>query len=319
MTDVSGIGPEVLDRLGDALGDGRLTVLDARPVATASTHPLYRLTVTREDGRCDTLVAKHAQKRPGRTLDREELVYRRVLAGRRFGAPLLHASLSVGPAGDSWLFLEDVGGQRLDWCGEPAWVATFRALAHLHAPYYAREQDLAALGCLIEHDADFYGGLATAAGASLARHGTAAELARLESLRNRWLGGTVSELTAQPSTLVHGCMYAQNVHVQPGLRVRLVDWETAAIGVPAWDLTRLFAGWGSMKPQLLGEYTSELTRQGQEIDRRALARSVLHCDVLRSLRLLYWWKEPCREPGYVDRLLDQMERIWRRLAGQRHG
>lgn len=233
----------------------RPTSLDVVPLALASTHPVYRLLLTLDDGSTLTLVAKHARPLDGRA--REALVYERLLADRGLGAPLLYAAAPDPVSGGTWLLLEDVGGHRQDWCGMRAWTAGFRTLAGLHGAYHGRQDELLALGCLVEHDAEFYRAVAQSAAASLAE---------------------------QPRTLVHGCMYAQHMHLQPGTRIRIVDWETAALGLPAWDLTRLLA----------------------------------HCDVLRHLRTLAWWKEPCTDPAHVTDLLDRIERSWGRLGGS-HG
>lgn len=293
-----------------------VTELVVTPSLDASTHPIYRLELGFHDGRRESLIVKCSQPLPDRSADREESVYRSLLAERAFGAPLLYASCAAGESGGTWLFLEDVGRHRLDRCGRRGWTAAFRALARLHAAFDGRERELADVGCLTDHDADFYRAQTTAAMASVSVHGTTAAATRLQRMCGWWLASTVAELTAQPRTLVHGNMYAPSVHVQPGLRVRILDWETAAIGVPAWDLSRLLAGWGSAKPGLVAEYAAEFARQvGAPPDRGALGRTLALCDILRSLRTLHWWKAPCADPAYVDGLLDHMERSWRGLGG----
>jgi hypothetical protein len=74
--------------------------------------------------------------------------------------------------------------------------------------------------------------------------------------------------TLEPSCLVHGDLKWDNC-LFDGLRVRVIDWETAAIGDPAWDI----AG-------ILQEYeTYHLIQPGAvqapEVDQRALIRTYL--------------------------------------------
>ncbi len=317
VADLASVCGDVLTPALRAHHGRRPTSLDVVPLALASTHPVYRLLLTLDDGSTLTLVAKHARPLDGRA--REALVYERLLADRGFGAPLLYAATPDPVSGGTWLLLEDVGGHRLDWCGMRAWTAGLRTLAGLHGAHDGRQDELRSLGCLVDHDAEFYRAVAQSAAASLAEHGTTTAYARLSSLCDRWLDPVVAELTEQPRTLVHGCMYAQHMHLQPGTRIRIVDWETAALGLPAWDLTRLLAGWGTLKPDLLAVYAAELARQtGRPPDTRRLDRMLAHCDVLRHLRTLAWWKDPCTDPAHVTDLLDRIERSWGRL-GVRHG
>src|SRR5262249_61074587 len=58
----------------------------------------------------------------------------------------------------------------------------------------------------------------------------------------------VDHLVRQPRTLVHGDVFPHNIVLQPGPRIRPIDWEAAAVGLAAWDLARLLDGWGKDRP-----------------------------------------------------------------------
>lgn len=303
----------------------RIAATQERPLGTTSTHPISRLTVTLTDGVRLRVVFKRLAARPDRRPGREVLVYRRLLAGGNLDAPVLYASQLNPDPNRCWLFLEDVGRWRLDWWGRDGWELAVRWMARMHAQYTGREEELEALGCLEDHGADHYREMAGAARTSLALRGSPETLDRLDALTDRWLTASVPDLTAAPRTLVHASMQGNNVIVQPGRgqarRVRPLDWETAAIGVAAVDVDKLLSGWGPVKPCLLDAYAQEYDRHADvPLDRVALDRALTHCEILRALRTLFWWKEPCGDPHGLDLLLDGMESAWHRLTrGRRHG
>jgi thiamine kinase-like enzyme len=109
----------------------------------------------------------------------------------------------------------------------------------------------------------------------------------------------------------------KNLVVQPGPRVRPVDWESAAVGLGAWDLTRLIDGWGPEKPQFVRTYLEELERQLQrQADRGAFKETLARCEVLNVLWHLRWSVEACREPTFVAESLEELEALGRRLEGE---
>ena len=83
---------------------------------TFGTHPIYRLHLTLDSGERLALIFKWLRPQQDEDPRREVLVYRRLLAGRRFDAPVVYASLCDEAQGRYWLFFEDVGGLRLEWC-----------------------------------------------------------------------------------------------------------------------------------------------------------------------------------------------------------
>jgi thiamine kinase-like enzyme len=135
----------------------------------------------------------------------------------------------------------------------------------------------------------------------------------------------VSHLVSQPRTLVHGDIFAQNLIIQAGgqsrtdfksvPRIRAIDWESAAIGLGAWDLAKLLDGWGSMKATFLAAYLAEFERHvARPLDREGFQRLFGHCEILNSLWHLRWSVETCQDAAVVEELLLDMETRWQRLV-----
>jgi thiamine kinase-like enzyme len=96
--------------------------------------------------------------------------------------------------------------------------------------------------------------------------------------------------------------------VQPGPRIRPIDWDYASIGVAGWDMVHLIAGWGPEKPRWVDIYLDEFVQHASiPVDRRAFERTLAHCEIMRVLQVLYWWEGPYEKLGFVDGLLDEME------------
>jgi Phosphotransferase enzyme family len=292
----------------------RIRTLDSRPLDFQSTYPIDRLRVTLDSGRRLRVIFKRLHPgAEGKGDRREVLIYRRLLAGQRFGAPALYASVYDPEQGRYWLFLEDLGDQTLD--GDPEHCrAAACCLAELHATYWGREAQLRALDCLNEHGPEYYHMLARHARRNLEWAGANRALARFDALMARF-PALVAFLTAQPRTLVHGDIFASNFIIQPGPRVRPVDWEGAAIGLAAWDLARLLDGWGSDKPAFVQAYLAELGRYtpvppGLTVFRETFRR----CAVLNVLWHLGWEAEACRDAAFVDSSLTDLETVWHGTA-----
>lgn len=292
----------------------RVVAMDGKPLGTFSSHPISRLQVTMDDGYRLPVIFKRLCPATGKDPRREADCYRRILSDGWCGAPRLYASLSDAAEQRYWLFLEDVGSWRLDWCGSRDWEPAFRFLARMHARYLGEERSLADLDCLVEHGRGFYQDLARSARESLCRHGHAGTLQRFDLLVARWLDVSISFLAERPQTFLHGDLSCHNVMVQRPLRpenVRPIDWEWAAIGVPGWDVAKLLAGWGTKKTQFLEMYMSEFDRHAASpLDRATFVREVAHCQAMHKLWYLRWWIEPCRRPTFVWHLLDRLARGW---------
>jgi len=274
-----------------------------------STHPISRMHLRLASGEQLTVIFKRLQPRPDRDVRRRILIHRRLLADKRLDAPTVYASVCDEAQGRYWLFLEDVGEyNKLSWCGIDAWLATFRHLGKMHAAYHGREEELRALGCLGEHRPAFYRFFARTARAVLQRHAGQRRLARFEGMMGRWFEASVAHLVRQPKTLVHGDCYEGNFMVQPGPRIRPIDWDSAAIGVAGWDVAQLAAGWGPERPDLVRVYLDEFAQHATvPLDRRAFDRTLAHSEIMRVLQVLYWWEGPYDDLEFVDILLEAME------------
>jgi aminoglycoside/choline kinase family phosphotransferase len=283
------------------------------------THPIYRLHLTLDGGQGLALIFKWLQPQQDEDVRREVLVYRRLLAGGRFDAPTLYASLCDAARGLYWLFFEDVGGLRLEWCEVDDWPAAFRWVARMHAEYYGREEELRVLGYLGEHSRPFYRFLARGAREMLQWLDAQRRLARLERLMGRWFDVSVEHLDRQPRTVLHGDLECRNLMVQPGPKIRPIDWGYAAIGVAGWDVAKLIAGWDPEKQRhFLGVYLDEFALHASVVlDRRAFERTLAHCQIMRTLQILYWWRGPYENLAFVDGVLEEMESACRYLDSER--
>jgi hypothetical protein len=292
----------------------RIIRLQRRPLTTSS-HAIERLRVTLASGEVLRVVFKRLQ--PGEKLygnEREVLIYRRLLDGERFGAPALYASVNDERERRYWLFLEDVGSSTLDEGDVEEWLAAARWLAGMHGAYHGREDDLRAPGCLMEHGPAFYRLVAQTARRNLQLAGAAEALVRFDSVMRRY-DSLVNYLVGESRTLVHGDIFAENLIVQPGVRIRAVDWESAAIGLGAWDLAKLIDGWGSMKPTFLAAYLAEFERHvARPLDREGFQRLFEHCEILNALWHLRWSVQACQDASVVENLLVEMEARWQRLG-----
>ncbi len=288
----------------------RITGIAREPLYSFSTHPIYRLRVMLASGEQLSVIFKSLRPAPNRYVRREVLLFERLLGNARFGAPLLYASLCDTEHGCYWLFVEDVGDWKLKYCDVDEWTAAFRWMADMHAAYYGREEELRALDCLGEHDAAFYHGLAAAVRHNLQHLGTPPAAVRFDRLM-RQLNSVIGYLVSRPRTLVHGDLWCDNIAVGPAARIRPVDWEWAAIGLPAWDLSKLLMGWGSEKARFAEAYLEEFERRSDVfLDRGEFQRVLAYCKALQLLWCLRWWSRGCENPEFVDGLLGKIERLW---------
>jgi len=274
-----------------------------------STHPIYRLRITLNKGQNKSVIFK--QLRQDVRQGREVLLYQKLLAGQRFGAPQLYAGLCDRTTQRYWLFLEDVGEWKLEYYEIAEWLVAFRWLAQLHATYYDRVTELRSLDCLGEHNVKFYYYLLQTARESLKKKADVHLLTRFDRLTVRF-DELVAFLICQPQTLLHGDVSCHNIIVQPDVGIRPIDWEWASIGIAAWDVVRLLSGWGKHKPYLLKAYLDELT-QYIAIDRQTFNQTLAYCDILKTLWYLRWWIKPFQKPTFVENALDKVENLWHEL------
>ena len=295
----------------------RLAAVECEPLDTSS-HPIDRLRLTLASGERLPVVFKRLQ--PGEDLygnEREVLVYRRLLCGRLLGAPALYASVYDPARGRYWLFLEDLGRSTLaegDW---DEWLAAVRWLGEMHGTYAGREDELRGLGCLMEHGPAYYHKVAETAQRNLDLADDRRALARFGALMERF-DPLVAYLARQPRTLVHGDLFAENLVVGPGGRVRAIDWESAAVGLGAWELARLLDGWGRHKAAFVSAYLAEFERHAAvPPEPQTFAALFARCEILTALWHLRWSAQACRNAAFVDDHLSKMETVWDRLARER--
>ena len=290
-----------------------IACLKRRPLESASTHAIDRLGVSLASGREFDVIFKRLYPMPEpKGGAREVLIYQRLLRGRRFGAPALYGSLYDEKGGRYWLFLEDVGECTLQHAEVADWTAAVRWLARMHRAYHERAAELRALGCLNEHGPEYYLGVARHARANLCQ-AAPKFIKRFDALMKRY-DATVLYLAAQPRTLVHGDIFPQNLSVQRRRRIRPVDWESAAIGLGAWDLARLLDGWGEDKPTYLRAYLKEFTAGiASPFERHTFQLAFMHCELVNVLVHFAWSAENLSAHSTVKGLIDQLEMIWQQM------
>ena len=274
-----------------------------------STHPIYRLRLTLDRGERLALIFKRLKPQQDEDVRREVLIYRRLLADGHFGAPEVYASHCDEAKGRYWLFFEEVDGSRLEWCGVENWPAGFRWAARMHAEHYGQEGNLRALNCLGEHDLPYYRFLARGAREMLTWLDASRRISRFERLMARSFDPSLEHLARQPRTLLHGDLGCHNLMVQPGPRIRPIDWGHAAIGVAGWDVAKLIAGWDlEQGSRFIEAYLDEFALHAPAaLDRRAFELTLAHCQFMRTLQILNWWEGPYENLTFVDAVLDEME------------
>ncbi|HLJ57983.1 MAG TPA: phosphotransferase [Chthonomonadaceae bacterium] len=305
--------------LASALGRPAAVKSVQRRRMDASTHGIERWQVTLDDGEPVRLLFKDLQPDIAREPDvlpernpREALIYQRLLAGRRFGAPAVYASVYDEARQRYWLFLEDLGADTLEHGSMEAWLAAARLLAEVAGVYANRDAELRELRCLGEHDADFYRRHVATARLALSCAGREALLARFDALAQPF-AGIANWLVRQPRTLVHGDVFPSNVILQAGPRVRLIDWEWAAIGTAGWDIARLLCGWETHRSRLLAAYSDQFERHsGGPLDATALANTVACCGAVHAVRFVSLAAD--EGAAGVPEALDAVERALREAS-----
>lgn len=225
-----------------------------RPFEYRTSFPIEALDVTLPDGTelrmlfkqlgWDTLDGLTRAAKPEFLHDplREPTVYSSLLEHAQLGTPRFFGSVPER----SWLFVELVDGVELYQVGDLGlWQETARWLARMHERFAPDVDRHRAAGRLLDYDHAYYRrwidrarGFADAYEDATERQQTLAWLAeRYDS--------AIEELTALPTTVIHGELYASNVLVDArgnAPRICPVDWELAAVGPGLVDLAALVSG-----------------------------------------------------------------------------
>jgi hypothetical protein len=216
------------------------------PDPYASSFPLERLEIVSGDESL-SLVWKDltpAALLPGARLARgrvasdpaSELRAYDLLAACELGTPRRVGAHRDGQR--AWLFLEAVGGTRLDEVGEvEAWERVARWLPRAHR----------ALAAAAGPDPSWPPAWRPPPG-----EGLPGDLAGP-------VAAAAARVAALPATVIHGELYPANVLIAPGARVCVVDWETISRGPALLDLATLTAGqWDEPGESLAEAYRAAL-------------------------------------------------------------
>lgn len=187
----------------------------------------------------------YGKRCPRSSLELERRIYEEILPHLPVSSPHYYG-FHQEPDGVGWLFMEDVGGHRLEVHDPVQRAAAARWLGELHRS----GAGLAAAASLPDAGPDRYLAHLRIARERIHRHagnpGLTAEhhvlLGRIvdqfETVEPRW-AAVERACSVLPVTLVHGDFRPKNVRVrfESGAPVlRPIDWEMAGWGVPAVDL-----------------------------------------------------------------------------------
>lgn len=299
--------------LESALADQLGTPLAAtwwRPLETTSTQPIWEVRAHLVSGGALELVCKRLEEgQRGKDGRREAALYETLLAGGRFGAPHCHAVVWEPDRRVCWLFLEDLGGWRLEWCSAPVWQEGMRWAARLHADTLHHPPG-PSLGRL---DALAFSRLATEA-LTVAAGGAGAAAADRLATSLAPLDIWLDRLAETPAALVHGDLSGHNLLVRQDT-VHPIDWEWAATGPPVWDVATLAAGWKAGAAKLVRAYADERARSGAPVG-PGFSWEVTCGALLRRLWWLRWLEGRQRCPERVKPIVNSVERLAARLQGK---
>ncbi|MBE3589879.1 MAG: aminoglycoside phosphotransferase family protein [Firmicutes bacterium] len=210
-----------------------------------------------------------------------------------------------------FLAQEELEGTVLPHCARPAWRRAMRALARFHAEMRAAAgaggrgapaaaagdptgADSAAGGVLPEvpyaawrEDVERTLERAEAAAVSLPEE----DRHTLRELRAAWRELSALEPADDRTTFTHGDLHAHNILVpeEPSLPPGFVDWETAALRLPVFDVSSLTDGLApAWRDELLAEYASARRDAGWPCDVRDFLHDYTVVHTLRVVEMTAW-------------------------------
>lgn len=172
------------------------------------------------------------------------------------------------------LLLEDVSGGRqgdvLRGCSVDDAARMIDALAPFHASWWGERPGTRGFPSWEDDPSTRQKRFAAQIDSVLATPGPPDVLRILDRLRSR-LGALTETLTARTQTLIHGDLHLDNVIFAGARGSRpfiILDWQTASVGPPAWDLALFLTGSLSVgdrraaEDELLDRYVTLLATHG---------------------------------------------------------
>lgn len=239
----------------------------------ASSYPAEVITVTLAAGQSLRIFLKDLSTRryyadiPERR-SREIAVYRDLLAGADLGTPHYYGSVEDPDRNRFWLILEYVEGPRVKDKSFEVWVQAAAWLGRMQAHVAAHPDLLKRCTAIRRLTPDFF--LATAAAAERAAAAFSRDLGRRVLQALAGYADLAYRMASQPPTLVHGCYRPYNILLRSSggsSPICPVDWESAAIGPPEYDLAHLANGFDDARRRILVEaYRAEAASYGLHVD-----------------------------------------------------
>jgi len=281
----------------------RIVEMLREPLPSISSFHRERLRVTLDGGKTLRVFFKDLnpehQTEKARTVRARDLapslrelrMYQSVLSPQRDGTLYLYASRWEPERGLYWIFLED-GGRTLlhNFVDMGRWTAAARWAARFHAA--TRSLPDAQTEFLPRYDEAHYRGCLDRVEKILPNLGAPErELVRcgLDCYARR-----IKWLSALPRCVIHGQFFGRNIMLRRATgdrRIIVIDWETAAVGPPTFDLVSLTAGkWTEEERRAMrAAYFEEYRAVGQRLDREAFRRELAGVSLYQSLEWLAWW------------------------------
>ncbi len=296
----------------DGVTAGPVTVIDRCRNIYSSTFPSEVVTCRFSDGSQRQLLCKYQTSQKDSFGSRGDIayearVYRDVLQSQRYFAPEFIGICNTENSGHFLVleFLRDA--VRLDQSEDPeVLIKAARRIGEFHASHETQLGD-SSYDLLQWYDLEYYQGWVERA------------FRFAGSLRQDfpWFSALCKEFEAClpalfnfPVTLIHGEFYPHNILIQEG-RIRIVDWQTAAIALGEIDLASLTDRWSfEITEQCVLEYRRARWPKGTPED----------CErawLLACLYLQFRWLGDRKEWTRLDSNLWRFEAL--RSAGERLG
>jgi Ser/Thr protein kinase RdoA (MazF antagonist) len=221
--------------------------------------------------------------------DLEQDLHQRVLIPSISNSAQLYLSAHYGQV--TALFLEDLGSKTLAAEANAELASEIgKQLARMHRSYSYRVDELIQTGVLRTILPIDYAAFCDELVQQLSAWGLVSpshteSLAKLAHL-------LASRLAREPTSLVHGDLFAENVILHGG-RLFIIDWSWFTIlGVPLMDLAMLTmehhknGAFSKFKPQAVESYCFEAGRDAKEV-----VKTLFHAETLSRLLLLQWLVE----------------------------